>query len=662
MRRAQIAMAVAIACSYSQSSLAQTASLPDVVVTASPVIESNTLDGFSGYSTSVSKTQIQDLGALDLASALRMTPGIQISRYNEVGSYSGNQGGTIYIRGMGASRPGSEIKTYLDGVPLYMGIWNHPLMDLLPLNAVQSVDIYKSAQPQVSGNNFGAVNLTSQRATVDGVTGGANMSIGSFSTKTLQAHVLGKKEDIDYGFAAGYIDSNGDRSNSDSNLQNALARVGIKINSAWSASAMFLSVNNKVGDPGDSRYATTNWTSTAMSGTNNAIYSNGVARNNSSVNMVSASLSHQHEGWTGDFKVFNSEGNNDLVEDASYGTFNTAFKMTGFRWREEFTPWTNAKIIAGLDQDDISGDMSGPFVGGTPGTVSFVQGSATIPSFKIMSTYLGVNQKFNISENWVLQPSAGVRTYYSNHYDAQSSPHAGLSLMGQDLTLYANYAKALLYPGAETYALTRAIPFMFLADGSNGWNTLSPTEDQHSEIGMKWEVNSNTRVDMSVFQDEISKRYTWSNSGFVSGSWSSSVYPDYQISGAEISIQHSFSPTWKMFGGLTFLDSSLSSLPYAPSAVMSLGLNGQLGAYKLALDTQTQSSMYSMTQERGTYTPEYVSGFTIANMRIARPIQGAGKNAEVYASLNNLFDKTYVYNAGYTMPGRNFRVGLITHF
>ena len=96
MRRAQIAMAVAIACSYSQSSLAQTASLSDVVVTAFPVIESNTLDGFSGYSTSVSKTQIQDLGALDLASALRMTPGIQISRYNEVGSYSGNQGVSQY--------------------------------------------------------------------------------------------------------------------------------------------------------------------------------------------------------------------------------------------------------------------------------------------------------------------------------------------------------------------------------------------------------------------------------------------------------------------------------------------------------------------------------------------------------------------------------------
>ena len=110
----------------------QATSLPDVVVTGNPIIESNNLDQFSGFSTRVSESQIKDLGALDLAAALRMTPGVQISRYNEVGSYSGDQGGNVYIRGLGASRPGSEIKTYLDGVPVYMGVWNLPLMDLLP--------------------------------------------------------------------------------------------------------------------------------------------------------------------------------------------------------------------------------------------------------------------------------------------------------------------------------------------------------------------------------------------------------------------------------------------------------------------------------------------------------------------------------------------------
>ena len=75
----------------------QATSLPDVVVTGNPIIESNNLDQFSGFSTRVSESQIKDLGALDLAAALRMTPGVQISRYNEVGSYSGDQGGNVYI-------------------------------------------------------------------------------------------------------------------------------------------------------------------------------------------------------------------------------------------------------------------------------------------------------------------------------------------------------------------------------------------------------------------------------------------------------------------------------------------------------------------------------------------------------------------------------------
>ena len=134
-----------------------TQTLPKVVITASPIIDSNNVDGFSGFSTKVTDAQIKDLGALDLASALRMTPGVQISRYNEVGSYSGDQGGNVYIRGIGASRPGSEIKTYLDGIPVYMGIWNHPLMDLLPLNGVNSVDIYKG--PQNLGARQGSCRL-----------------------------------------------------------------------------------------------------------------------------------------------------------------------------------------------------------------------------------------------------------------------------------------------------------------------------------------------------------------------------------------------------------------------------------------------------------------------------------------------------------------------
>ena len=85
--------AVALAtCVVAQAQQAN--SLPDIVVISNPIIESNNVDTFSGFSTRVTESQIKDLGALDLAAALRMTPGVQISRYNEVGSYSGDQGGS----------------------------------------------------------------------------------------------------------------------------------------------------------------------------------------------------------------------------------------------------------------------------------------------------------------------------------------------------------------------------------------------------------------------------------------------------------------------------------------------------------------------------------------------------------------------------------------
>lgn len=648
MHKDRIALAVAVVCSCSNLAFAEEQTLKEVVITASPVIESNQIDGFSSYSTSVSSEQIKDLGALDLAAGLRMTPGVQISRYNEVGSYNGNAGGAVHIRGMGASRPGSEIKTYLDGVPLYMGIWNHPLMDLLPINGIQSIDVYKSAQPQVNGNNFGSINLTSKRANVEGVVGESNFSAGSFSTRTANANLVGKKDDVDYSIAAGYISSAGDRSNSDGNLKNAMGRIGMKINNSWSVTASFLTVDNEVGDPGDSTSTATN---------------NGISRNASSVQMLTASISHQHENWKGEFKVFKSEGKNNLIDDRTWYDFNTNFKITGFKWKEELVPWQNAQITAGVDQDDISGYIYGLYVGDAPGVVvtSYPNSTVEVPSFKIVSAYIGIDQKFPVSDQWVLQPSTGVRYYYSNHYDAKASPHAGLQMISSNVTIFANYVQAYLYPGAETFALTRAIPQYFATDGSNGWDTINPTQDNHSEIGLAWNVTNKSKIDISIFSDEIKDKYVYTT-GTSTGTWSNST-SDYRISGIEFSNQYEVSTLWKIFAGFTYLDSSLSTVPYIPKTSFTVGVNGQVDKYKILLDAQTQSSMYSTSQDRSsTYAPTYVDGFTVANIRVARQLETLGKNSEMYLMVNNLFDKSYAYTTGYTMPGRNARIGLITRF
>ncbi len=75
-------VAMTVALCVSSGAFAQQA-IDTITVTASPIIESNQVDNFSGFVTQVTDAQIKDLGALDLAAALRMTPGVQISRYKK---------------------------------------------------------------------------------------------------------------------------------------------------------------------------------------------------------------------------------------------------------------------------------------------------------------------------------------------------------------------------------------------------------------------------------------------------------------------------------------------------------------------------------------------------------------------------------------------------
>lgn len=632
-----------------------------VVVTGSPIIESNNVDDFSMASTRVTDTQVRDLGALDLAAALRMTPGVQISRYNEVGSYDGNQGGSIFIRGLGMSRPGSEIKTYFDGLPMYMGIWNHPLIDYLPLNGIKTITIQKSPDLQSSGNNFAAVNLESRRATQEGFDGQVDVSVGSYATKTIQASVVGKRNAVDFMLAAGHMDSNGARQNSDGNLGNATGRIALALSDQWAVGASFLSVRNRVGDPGDNRFPV------STVGVGPYTFSNGVARNHSSSDLVSVFATHQHGTWKGELKLYENRGDNDLNNDSAWGTFKSSFVMSGLKWKETFAPWEGAQIVAGADQERTRGKVSGTHVGAPVGTpFAFgTPGSANIPDFTLLSTHLGISQRFALNERWAVQPSVGVRHYDSNRYTSKTAAQAGLSLNSEQLTVYANYVEGILYPGPETYAITRALPMAFAAN--NGWDRLKPTEDRHREIGVKWDPTANAHVDLSLFKDAISNRYIWSgfNAGAfappASGVWSNS-FPDYSTRGAEISVQYQVSRDWKVFGGFTRLDSSLSNLPYAPHSAISAGVNGKLYGYALAFDAQHQGSMYSLPQDRGTFAPSKVSGFTVANARVAYPVAALGKGGEIYVMVNNLFNTSYEYNAGYPMPDRNARLGLTASF
>ena len=105
-----------------------------VTVVGRPIVEATEIDTYAGPVTTVTEDQVRDLNAQDVDSALRRVPGVVISRYNPVGNYGGGDGGALFIRGMGSGRPGAEISTMVDGIPKFVGVWTHPLLDTLSIS------------------------------------------------------------------------------------------------------------------------------------------------------------------------------------------------------------------------------------------------------------------------------------------------------------------------------------------------------------------------------------------------------------------------------------------------------------------------------------------------------------------------------------------------
>ncbi len=642
-------------------SVTSESTLSETVVTANPVIESINLDAFSNSSATVTEDQIRDQNALDIASALRRTPGVQISRYNPVGAFGGDQGGAVSIRGQGMGRPGSEIKTYIDDVPMYMATWNHPLLDLLPVNGMQSITVYKGPQPHINGNNFGSINLETKTATEEGVHGGGRLSGGFFGTITEQVDVQGKKGDLDYSLAQGYSKSDGNRKNGFGELRNVMGKVGYQFDSHWRSDVSFLYADNRAGDPGQTGVTQPRGEFDTKAG------------------MVAASVSHEHGDWKGKFSLYHNGGDGNWLKQDTYwtgwsgGAFMSApnstsnmfsqYSMDGFRWKEQFSPWKGATLFSGVDSEWLNGQVT------NYGSESHAQVYKIVtPTFRLTTPYIALNQDIALNNTWTLVPSVGARYYNHSQYQSKVSPHAGLSLVSKDLTVYGNVSNGVNYPGIDVAANSGALSYVplnafsggFLPNFSaNGWRNMSPENVDHAEVGIKASPFTTTKVDLSFFIDNVKNRYVFD---LMTANYTN--YGNYWMRGLEASVKQDLIADWTMFASLTMLNPSIDNLPYTPAQSVSAGINGPVGPLRVSFDMQYQSRVWALNRSRNlsAVNGDQVDAFTVANARVAYPMPQLGKRGEVFVSVENLFDKHYQYRPGYEMPGIWGQVGVAASF
>lgn len=616
--------------------LALATTLEEIVVVASPIIEGNQVDRFASTSTVVTEKQMDDLNAVDLGTALRRTPGVNISRYNPIGSFGGAEGGGIFIRGMGASRPGGEIKTFIDGIPMYMSVWNHPLLDLLSIDPASSLQIYKSPQPQVFGNAFAAINIHPKRRLEEGFETKLHLAGGSYGTFMEKAEHGGRTGVVDYFLGQSFRRSDGHRAHADGQLSNYFGRIGLELGSNWEAGLFGLYTDNFAHDPGEDG---------RESATRKGKYATRAA-------MGIASLDHKYEDFEGSLKLFINSGEGDWRDQMPPNKNNlNKFTFYGLRAHEKFRPWTGGEIVAGLDCDIIKGKAD---FENAAGMKSDWKG----PTQRIFSPYVAISQLFGDQDGLHIIPSAGLRYYTHSEYDSEAAPHAGIILGYKNTQIHAGYSRGVMYPGLEVVVLSEhAIPML-----GKSWRDLDVETLDHYEIGIS-QTFERFRADLTLFRDKGKNRYL-----IVPPPPPPPVYAnlgDYTVRGVEAALNFSPTDNLSFFLGATFLDSDEDKRPYTPDTTFSAGMNWRfLERFHLSLDAQHVSKMYVTSQARrkGPATTVRSDAYFLLNGKLSYDVPISAWDMKIFLAGENLTGSNYEYLPGYPMPGANGMLGMTISF
>lgn len=626
--------------------------LEEVKVVSSPIIEGNHVDGFANETTSVSKEQVWDLNAPDLPSALRRTPGVTISRFNNIGAFGGAEGGAIFIRGKGASRPGAEISVMIDGAPAYLSVWNHPLLDYLSVDPADSITVYKSPQPLNFGNGLAAVDMEPKHMEAAGFKTRLTAQYGSYNTPQETAETGGKVGRFDYYASQSYRSSTGSRAMSDGMLTSYYGRLGSGLTDNWEAHATVLRTDNYAMDPGpegaadqrQGKFVTRDW------------------------HMV-ATLANKYDVADGTLKAYWNSGQGYWYnQSGSSNDTKTDSDLYGFRAKEKLHLWQGGEVVVGTDMDWISGQTeftTDPVLTiVSPTNWTFTPSKLTHfdrMTWSIFSPFAGVSQMIGSKDGFYATPSAGLRYYGHSQFQSEWSPQAGLLLGYKDLELHGTYSRGVHYPGLDVAAFSQNV----ITSLGQNWRDLKAETMDHFETGAAYTYEKLLKLDLTLFSDNGRNRYVmYPSTGKPTGYEN---FGTYSIWGLESTATYTPIKDLSLFAGVSALGHSPQYLPYVPNLSLSFGANYRfLEHFKIATDAQYIDEMYVLSETRrvGTTNTSKVDGYWLANAKFSYFYTFAHPKveSELFVAVQNLTNSFYKYKPGYPMPGTSVSAGVALTF
>ncbi len=620
---------------------------PPIVIVANAIVDQTTIRDNGTKVSTVSMAQIRDLAALDLPSALRRVPGVTISRYNLVGSYGGGEGGTIYIRGQGANRPGAAIQTMVDGVPKFVGVWTHPLMDVLDVDRAERIDVYKSPQPVQYGNmSLGAVNLVTRRMHSQGRRTSLTAIGGQQSTYSLNFTHGGKSGAFDYYFGGTARGSKGHRKNADGRLRSWWGRAGYQLNDTWNASVIFSGSDNWADDPGP---------------VGGAAPRRG--RFNTSDFSVNATLANRGERTSGFVKFYADDGAIGWEQwsrtSANWFNTNTDWLNSGIRIQQNVLLSDATELTFGFDYDSYGGEVWEQHA--DPAN------DKRLPKVNFSNTagYARIKHTFELGGGTLLQPSAGARFNRHNTFDDQFAPELGITLGREKWTVFGNYTRGFNYAGVYS-----AWFYNVAWHRTDGYKDLKAELVDHYELGLKLQPSPRAAFEFSVFHDRGSNRIRMVPPPPPPPSFAN--IDSYEITGFETSFSWNPVNPLSLFTGLTLLSMSPESMPQSPGYTFTVGGNYRfLKKFQLSADMSAVDERYVINGRFANLNAVPLANipktdsYVIVNAKLSYMLArfgGSPPGSQLFIAVENLTNTGYEYKPGYPMPGATALFGLTVDY
>jgi len=598
-----------------------------LLVTAPPLLEENLVTPFGGSVAVVGRGQMDNAGAQDLQAALRRLPGVSISRYSLLGAFGGADGGSIYLRGRGTGRPGSDIMVYNDGVPRVVGVWDHPLMDAVAVDHAERIAVYKGPQPTENSGTFGAVDITSRRRHAPGLETEAEVTAGEHGTLTGRLHHGGRSaEGFDYYAGLSHRETDGHRAHSSARLQSLYGRVGSSLNAIFALSAQVTVTDNRVEDPGvvgqpvpvRDEFATRTVTSAVR-------------------------LDNRGESLNGFVLVYHEDGqirwDKDFINGPGTppGASNTDWENYGFRAGQTLAlaPFNLHVLLEGSSEGGEAENR----------TVSGMVPFAYDDRYETLVPGVAVDVVVPFDSGWTLQPSAGVRGYFHSEFDHELAPHAGLTARQGGWTLFASAARGVNYPGVYASGIAAAT-----------LDRLEAEVLEHVEAGVQWQsAEEAVSLGISAFRDRTDNLLQWTPQGLVN-------VGSADIDGVEVSAGVTPHRHLALYASVTLLDADDPKTPRAPewsaSAGATLSITKRL---QLHADVDAVAGQYAFNGRDGQAVRanvEKVDAYTIGNVRVSYAVPvGDDLRLTLFAGCENVADVSYETLAGYPLPGRFYSGG-----